>query len=116
MGMSTISRGKIDFIEKAAPEENRRLLKEWREKRQQRKAEAEAQRKAEEEFEREQMAKGLLKFEGKWMTPAQKAELFALRKRALEHRRTFEAEQQAKGLFQFQHIFSPMDTSAFRIV
>ncbi len=105
MGMSTVSRERIDFIEKDAPEENRRLLKEWKEKIQLRKAEAEAQREAERKFEQEQIAKGLLKFEKKWMTPTEKAQLLDLRKRALEHRRAFEAEQRAKGLVQFEHIW-----------
>lgn len=105
MGMSTVSKRKIEFIEKAAPEENRLLLKKWREKNQQRKAEVEARREAERKFEQEQIAKGLLKFEGTWMTPAQKQEILDLRKRALEHRRQFEADQRATGLVQFEHIW-----------
>ncbi len=105
MGISTISKEKIEFIEKAAPEENHRLLKEWREKTQQRKAEAEATKEAERKFEQKQMAKGLVKFEGTWVTPAQKQKILDLRKQAVKHRRKFEAEQRAKGLVLFEHIW-----------
>ena len=105
MGMSTISREKISFIEKAAPEENQRLLKEWREKRERRKAEEEAQKEAERKFEQEQIAKGLLKFEGRWMSPEEKEKLLDKRKRAIEHRRKFEKEQREKGLVQFEHVW-----------
>jgi len=105
MGMSSVSKEKISFIEKATPEENQLLMKEWRGKRAKRKAEAEAQKEAEHKFEQEQIAKGLLKFEEKWMSPAQKEKLLDTRKRALEHRRKFDAEQKDKGLIQFEHIW-----------
>ena len=105
MGMSTVSKGKISFVEKAAPEENQLLLREWREKRAKRKAEAEARKEAERKFEQEQIAKGLLKFEEEWMSPAQKEKLLDTRKRALAHRRKFDAEQKANGLIQFEHIW-----------
>jgi hypothetical protein len=105
MGMSTISKEKISFIEKAAPGENQRLLKEWKEKETKRKAEAEAAEEAERKFEQEQIAKGLVKFEEKWMSPTDKQKLLDTRKRALEHRREFEAAQRAKGLVQFEHIW-----------
>lgn len=105
MGMSTISKEKISFIEKASPKENQLLLKEWNEKKVRRKAEAEARREAERKFEQQQIAKGLVKFEGKWIAPEEKEKVLDTRKRALEHRRKFDAEQKAKGLVPFEHIW-----------
>jgi hypothetical protein len=105
MGMSTISREKISFIEKATPEENQLLLKKYREKRDRRKAEAEARKEAERKFEQEQIAKGLIKFEERWISPAEKEKILETRRQALEHRRKFDAEQKAKGLMQFEHIW-----------
>jgi hypothetical protein len=109
VGMSTISKDKISFIDKAAPEENRQLLRKWEEERRKKKGAAEARREAQREFEQEQIAKGLVRFAGKWMTPGQKQELIALRKEAREHYRKFEARQRAKGLVQFQHIWVTPD-------
>jgi hypothetical protein len=105
MGLSTISREKIEFVEKATPKENRLMLKKWRDKELKRKAESEARREADRKFEEEQRAKGLLEFEGQWMPPSQKQEILHLRKSAHNHRSTFEAKQEAKGLVQFEHIW-----------
>ena len=105
MGMSTISREKVSFIEKATPEETRLLLKTWREQELKKAAAAEARMEAERKFEQEQIAKGLLLFEGKWMTPEKKQEILDLRKQDREHYDKFEAEQRAKGLAQFEHIW-----------
>lgn len=105
LGLSTISREQIDFIEKATEEENRALLKKWREETLHKKAMQEARREAERKFEAEQLAKGLVKFEGEWMPPTRRQEILDLRKRASEHKRRFEAEQRAKGLVKFQHIW-----------
>ncbi|UCD59150.1 MAG: hypothetical protein JSV16_08690 [Candidatus Hydrogenedentota bacterium] len=105
MGMSTISRDRVDFVEKATQEENRLLFRKWRERELQIKEAREARRAARKRFEDAQKAKGLVKFEGNWMTPEEKGQILELRKRAHEHRRQFEAEQQAKGLVRFQHIW-----------
>ena len=106
IGLSTISMERIDFIEKATQEENQALLKKWREKELRLKEELEKRRKAEKEFEDRQIAKGLIKFEGEWMTPEKRKEILDLRKRARRHRRRFEAEQEAKGLVRFHHIWA----------
>lgn len=105
MGLSTISMGRIDFIEKASQEENRALLKKWREKELRLKETLEKRREAEKQFEDRQIAKGLIKFEEEWMTPEKRKEILDLRKRARRHRRRFETEQEAKGLVRFQHIW-----------
>ena len=105
LGLSTISREKIDFIEKASEEENQALLKNWREEVLGRKAMQEARREAERKFKAEQLGKGLVKFEGEWMTPARRQEILDLRKRAREHKRRFGAEQLANGLVKFRHIW-----------
>ncbi len=105
IGMSTISREQIDFIETATEEENHALLKKWREKVLRRQEMTEARRDAERKYETEQLAKGNVKFESEWMTPERRQEILNLRKRAREHRRRFEAEQLAGGLVKFQHIW-----------
>ncbi len=51
MGMSTVSREKIDFIEEATQEENRAFLKQWRKKELEREAAQEASREAKRRFE-----------------------------------------------------------------
>lgn len=105
LGLSSISREKIDFVEKATEEENRALLKKWREKELRQKEMAEAKREAQRKFETEQLAKGLVKFEDEWMTRERKQEILALRKRARAHKQRFEAEQRATGLVKFQHLW-----------
>lgn len=105
MGMSTIPKEKLDFIEEATKEENRELLKKWREKELRRQEEQEARREANRAFRKEQKAKGLVEFEGEWMTPEEKKDILKLRERALEHFHQFEEEQKAKGLVRFQHIW-----------
>jgi hypothetical protein len=105
MGMSTINREKIDFIEKATPEENQQLLKKWRDQERKLEAAKEARIDAERKFEQEQLAKGNVKFEGKWMTPQEKEHVLDLRTKAREDRRKFEQEQKAKGLVPFQYLW-----------
>lgn len=105
MGLSTISMDKVDFVEKATDEENRTLLKKWREaellREQQREAKLDAMRK----FEIDQIAKGLVKFEAKWITPKRRQKILDLRRRAEEHIVEFEREQRERGLVSFQHIW-----------
>lgn len=105
MGMMTVDRDNIDFVEKASKEENQVLLRKWREKEQQLKEAQQAKRAEEKKFEESQLAKGFVKFEDKWLTPEEKARILDLRARAVEHRRQFEAEQQAKGLVRFQYLW-----------
>ncbi len=105
MGISTIARDKIDFVEEATREENQLLLRKWRQKELEIKEAQEARHAAEKRFENAQLAKGLVKFEGNWMTPEEKEELLDTRRRAREHRRQFEADQKAKGLVKFQYIW-----------
>jgi hypothetical protein len=115
MGISTISREKVDFVEKAAPQENQLLLRKWREKEVKEEEAREAKREAERRFDEAQRAKGLIQFEGKWMTPKERDEILELRSRAKEHRRRFEAEQQARGLVMFQNIWvTPEQASDLR--
>jgi hypothetical protein len=109
MGLSTVSRQKIDFVEKGSREENQELLKKWRQNELQEKERQEAKAAARQKFEAEQKAKGLLKFEDKWVTPAEKQAILDLRRRSIEHRRKFEEEQEAKGLVRFQHIWVTPD-------
>ncbi|MBI4831629.1 MAG: hypothetical protein HY801_08770, partial [Candidatus Lindowbacteria bacterium] len=103
MGISTISREKVDFVEKATSQENQLLLRRWREKESAQEQAREAKREAEREFEEAQKAKGLIKFEGKWMTPKERDEMIDLRNRAKEHRSRFESGQQAKGLVMIEN-------------
>jgi Skp family chaperone for outer membrane proteins len=105
MGMSTVARNKVNFIEKATPEENQGLLKKWRQEEQQVKEAQQARREAERRFEQEQLAKGLIEFEGKWMTPQEKEQTLDLRRQAREHRLQFDNEQRAKGLVQFERLW-----------
>lgn len=105
MGVSTISRDKIDFIEKATPEENQLLLKKWREEAQKLKDAQKARHEAERTFEAEQRAKGMIQFEGKWVTPQEKERILDLRKQADEDRKQFEESQRAKGMVRFQKIW-----------
>lgn len=105
MGISTIRREKVDFIEKATQEENQLLLRKWRQKELELKEAQEARRLAEKRFEEAQLAKGLVKFEGQWMTTEEREQILTLRKRAEEHRRRFEDEQRAKGLVPFQNLW-----------
>ena len=105
MGISTLSRDKVDFVEKATDEENQLLLRKWRRKDLELKEARETQRAAKQRFEEAQRAKGLIRFEGNWMLPEEKQEILELRKRAKEHRREFEAQQRASGLVQFQTIW-----------
>jgi hypothetical protein len=105
MGISTIGRDKVDFVEEATREENHLLLKKWRQKELEIKEAQEAKHAAEKRFEDAQRAKGLVNFEGKWMTPEEKEDLLNIRRRAREHRRQFEIDQKAKGLVKFQHIW-----------
>lgn len=105
MGLFTISKEKIDFVDEAAEEENRTLLKTWRDKERRLEEQLEAKREAQRKFEAEQFAKGLIKFEGEWMTPQQRQEALNLRRRARDHRLKFEQEQRERGLVKFQHIW-----------
>ncbi len=105
MGISTISKEKVDFVEKATPEENQKLLKNWRQKDEESKAAAEAQREAEKKFETDQIAKGLIKFEDKWVTPQEKDRILSLRKEAEDDRRKFGQKQREKGLVPFQYLW-----------
>ncbi|MBI5116346.1 hypothetical protein HZA56_07710 [Candidatus Poribacteria bacterium] len=115
MGISTISREKVDFVEKATPQENQLLLRKWREKELKEEEAREAKREAERRFDEAQRAKGLIQFEEKWMTPKERDEILDIRSRAKEHRRRFEAEQQAKGLVTFQNIWvTPEQASELR--
>lgn len=105
MGITTVRREKVDFVEKAQPEENRLLRKKWREKEIRLEEAREAKRRAEREFEEAQVAKGLIKFEGTWIKPEEKEEILELRRRAREHRLQFEREQREKGMVKFQHLW-----------
>lgn len=105
MGLSTVGRDQIDFIEKATPEENQKIQKKWREEQEKLEEARKARREAEQKFEREQIAKGLIKFEGAWMTPEAKAEILDLRNQAREDRRKFEAAQKKKGLVPYQYLW-----------
>jgi hypothetical protein len=105
MGVSTISRDKVDFIEKATPEENQLLLKKWREEAQELKDAQKARHEAERAFEAEQRAKGMIQFEGKWVTPQERERILDLRKQAAEDRKQFEEKQRAKGLVRFQELW-----------
>jgi hypothetical protein len=105
MGVSTISRDKIDFIEKATPEENQLLLKQWREEAQKLKDAQKARHEAERAFEAEQRAKGMIQFEGKWVTPQEKERILDLRRQAVEDRKQFEQRQREKGLVRFQKLW-----------
>ena len=58
---------------------------------------AEEQRRKEEEFEASQRAKGLVKYNGAWMTPEEKAETI----RKEEEKKRFVADQKRKGLDEF---------------
>ncbi|RJP17066.1 MAG: hypothetical protein C4520_17850 [Candidatus Abyssobacteria bacterium SURF_5] len=105
MGVSTVSRDNIDFVEKATDEENQVLLRKWRE---QERAEIEARdarRAAERAFEQEQLSKGMIQFENKWMTPEEKERILELRRQAREDRLLFEQEQRKKGHVFFQHLW-----------
>jgi hypothetical protein len=105
MGISTIGKEQVDFIEKASDAENQELRKNWRKMELQEKKAQEERQAARQKYEQEQLAKGLIKFEDRWMTPEEKQELLNLRRRAQEHFAQFEAEQQAKGLVKFKHIW-----------
>ncbi len=105
MGLSTISKEKIDFVDRADSEENRALLKKWRKKELRLQEQLEARREAQKKLEAEQRSKGLVKFEGEWMTPERRQEVINLRRRAGEHQMRFEDEQRAKGLVKFEHIW-----------
>ncbi|RJP73365.1 MAG: hypothetical protein C4532_04470 [Candidatus Abyssobacteria bacterium SURF_17] len=105
MGVSTIRRDKVDFVEKATQEENQLLLRKWRQKELALKEALEARKLAEKRFEEAQLAKGLVKFEGQWMTPEEREHTLSLRKRAEDHHRRFEDEQRAKGLVPFQNLW-----------
>ncbi|GAB4342074.1 MAG: hypothetical protein Kow0099_19290 [Candidatus Abyssubacteria bacterium] len=105
MGVSTISRDQVDFIEKVSDKENQELRRKWRERELQEKKAQEERRAARRKYEQEQLAKGLIKFEDKWMTPEEKQELLDLRQRAKEHFARFESEQKDKGLVKFKHLW-----------
>ena len=105
MGISTINHENVDFVEKATDEENQLLLRKWRKKEHALREAREAKRAAQKRFEEAQIAKGLVKFEGAWMTPEEKRRTLELRKSAREHHREFEAKQRAAGLVQFQGIW-----------
>lgn len=105
MGLSTISKEKIDFVDQAASEENRALLKKWREKELRLEEQLEARREAQKKFGEEQRSKGLVKFEDEWMTPERQQEIVNLKRRADEHQMQFEDEQRARGLVKFEHIW-----------
>jgi len=98
IGMFTLRRDKIDFVDKAPPEENRALRRKWREDKLKKKEAKEAKEEARRRFEEEQIARGRVKFEDKWMKPERRQEILDLRERARRHRRAFEEEQKAKGL------------------
>jgi hypothetical protein len=105
MGLSTVSREKIDFIDKASDEENQSLRKKWREKEIRLQEQLEAKREAERRFEAEQLSKGLIEYEGEWMTPKKRQEILTLQKRAREHLMQFEEKQRERGLVRFEHIW-----------
>ncbi len=105
MGLTTVSKETIDFIDKAPEEENRSLRKKWREKETRLKEQLETRRNAQRKFRAEQLSKGLVKYEGEWMTSEKRQEALTLQKRAREHRMQFEDEQQERGLVKFEHIW-----------
>jgi hypothetical protein len=105
MGLSTVSMEKVDFIDKASEEENQSLRKKWREKETRLQEQLEAKREAQRKFVAEQLSKGLVKYEGEWMTPEKRQEILNLQKRAREHRMRFEEEQREKSLVKFGHIW-----------
>jgi hypothetical protein len=105
MGLVTVSKEKVDFIDKATEEENRKWLRKWRDEELRLEEQLETRREAQRKFEADQLAKGLVKFTGEWMTPERRQEILDLRKKAKRHREEFEQEQMEKGLVQFQHIW-----------
>ena len=105
MGLVTVSKEKIDFVDKATEEENRAWLRKWRDEELRLEEQLEARREARRKFEAEQLARGLVKFAGTWMTPERRREILDLREKATRHREEFEREQMEKGLVQFQHIW-----------
>ena len=80
-------------------------LRKWREEELRLEKQLEARREAQRKYEAEQLAKGLVKFVGKWITPERRRKFRDLRKKAIRHREEFEQEQTEKGLVQFQHIW-----------
>lgn len=111
LGMLTLGLDKIDFVDKATPEENQALRRKWREDELKKKESMEAKKEALRRFEEEQIARGLVKFEDNWMTPEQRREILDLRDRARRHRRAFEEEQKGKGLQKFQHLWVTAETA-----
>lgn len=105
MGLVTVSREKISFIEKASEQENQALLKKWREKALVEEEQLEAKREAEKKYEIEQIKKGLVKFEDEWMSPERRKEILDMRKQARDDKVQFEREQIEKGLVKFQFIW-----------
>jgi hypothetical protein len=105
MGLVTVSRQKVSFVEKASDEENQAMLKKWRQKALLQEEQLEAKREAERRFEIEQSKKGLVKFEDEWMSPERRQEILRQRKLARAHRKQFENRQIESGLVKFQHIW-----------
>ena len=105
MGLSTISMEKIDFVDKAPDEENQSLRKKWREEEVLLEERLEVRRNAQRKFEAEQLSKGLIKYEGEWMTPEKRQEALILQRRTRESLIQFEDEQMQKGLVKFEHIW-----------
>ena len=105
MGLSTISKEKIDFIDKAPDEENQSLRKKWRKEEVVQQERLEAKRSALRKFEAEQLSKGLIKYEGEWMTPEKRQEALTLRRRSRENIMQFEDDQRQKGFVRFEHIW-----------
>jgi hypothetical protein len=105
MGMITISREKVDFIDKASAEENKTLLRKWRQEELRKEQQLADRREARKKFKADHIAKGHVKFEGEWMTPERRLEILGLRKKAAEHQEQFEQTQRKKGLVRFQHIW-----------
>lgn len=111
MGIVTLGHDKIDFVDKATPEENQALRRKWREDELKKKEAQEAKERAHRRFEEEQIAKGLVKFEDKWMKPKRRQEILDLRDQARRHRGAFEEEQKVKGLEKFEHIWVTAETA-----
>jgi hypothetical protein len=105
MGMVTVSREKVSFIEKASDKENQEMLKKWREKALLEEEQMEAKREAQKRYEIEQLKKGFVKFEDEWMTPERRQEVLQKRKEARADKMQFESRQIEKGLVKFQHIW-----------
>jgi hypothetical protein len=105
MGLVTVSREKVSFIEKFSDEENQAMLKKWREEERLEQEQLEARREAERKYELQQIEKGFIKFEDEWMTPERRQEILRMRKQAHAHKTQFENKQIEKGLVRFQHIW-----------